>query len=82
MDGVIPIDRARRRRGWRAVDGPIPRAYAVNDALQRACGCGAEPGQACIGPGGVLRRIPCVARLRAAARAGGEVLEARARAAQ
>lgn len=74
MNGdVVALDHRRRAGrilgGWH-VDGagPIPRAYTIDGALWRDCGCGAVSGQACIGPYGVLRRVPCVARLRAAAR--------------
>lgn len=70
---VVALDHRRRpgapASGWRVSSGPVPDAYRLHGALSRDCGCGASAGQACVTPLGTLRRIPCVARLRAAAEA-------------
>lgn len=64
---VVALDSRRKpgTGGWRVSGGgPIRDAYEMNGALWRPCGCGAECGQACIGPTGTVRRVPCLARLK------------------
>lgn len=79
--GVVALDHRRRADplggGWGVQDGPVLGAYETNGALWLDCRCGVVAGQACIGPSGALRRVPCVARLRAATRRAEEGRRAR-----
>lgn len=62
--------------GEQSTDGPIPRCYRVDNAIDYACekftdrdtgktyqGCGAQPGEYCHRHDGRPRRIPCTGRL-------------------
>ncbi len=56
------------------MDGdPVPGAYMVNDAIERACPrCGSEAGSACMNPiNGKPLRMPCLSRLTNKPKIGG-----------